>query len=140
MTMSSALSMSMLIFVPTSLGLRPSSRAIDFAFEKVFPSRNPFFQIAQYLCLVVVRARHLNLSCKVTAFAIYTLLLGRFRAFLRLLHLYKLAALCVVRQKVLPLLEWHGIDPKLGANETRKLLCKPVARVDHFRVTSVNEA
>ncbi len=49
-------------------------------------------------------------------------------------------ALCVVRQKVLSALKGNRIDPEVGVNETRKLLCKPMARVDHFRVASVNEA
>ena len=40
----SALSMSMLIFVPTSLGLRPSSRAIDLLLKKCFPRVTPFFK------------------------------------------------------------------------------------------------
>ena len=103
-------------------------------------SYNPFFQIAQYLRLVVVRTRHLNLSRTVTAFAIYTLLLGRFRAFLRLLRPHERTASCVVRQKVLSFLKGNRIDPEVGVNETRKLLCKAMARVDHFRVAPVNEA
>lgn len=53
---------------------------------------------------------------------------------------HKRAASCVVRQKVLASRKGNGIDPEVGVNETRKLLCKPVAGVDHFRVASINEA